>query len=223
LPKLSAVVLGDARGTPRPVPLRDTVWVEPAVPPALSVKVRVAALAPVALGVKLTVMEQLPPAATEPLQLFVSLKSPVFVPVMAMLLMVSVPVPEFDRVNAGLLTVVFTGVLLKTSLVVDKVACGVPVPVPFSETVCVEPATPLALSVTTRLPDREPVDCGVNVTLIVHDELAATEVPQLLVCPKFPDVAMLAILNGPVPPLVSDTVIAVLVVPTVWLGNVSAV
>ena len=59
--------------------------------------------------------------------------------------------------------------------------------------------------------------------MIVHDELAATEVPQLLVCPKFPDVAMLAILNGPVPPLVSDTVIAVLVVPTVWLGNVSAV
>jgi hypothetical protein len=67
-------------------------------------------------------MEQLDPGCTEPLQLFVSPKSAAFVPVMVMPVMVNTPVPPFVKVNAGLLTVVFTGVLLKISLDADSVA-----------------------------------------------------------------------------------------------------
>ena len=222
-PKLTVLWFRVAWGTPRPVPLSDTVCVDPAVPLALSVNVRVADRDPVALGVKLTVIKQFDPAARDPLHVLVSLKSPAFVPVMVVLVIESGPVPPFVRVNAGLLTVVLTGVLLKTSLVVDSAACGIPVPVPLSDTLWVEPVTPVALSVTVKEPVSVPVDCGSKVALIVQNEPAASEVPQLFVSAKFPDAAILVMVSAAVPPFVSVTGIAVLVVFTVWLAKVSDV
>ena len=52
------------------------------------------------------------------------------------------------------------------------------VPVPVRLTVC---GLPLALSVMLSEAVRLPVAAGVNVTLMVHLALAATELPQVLV------------------------------------------
>jgi hypothetical protein len=84
--------------------------------------------------------------------------------------------------------------------------------VPLRLTVC---GLPLALSVMLSVPVREPVAVGVKVTLIVQVALAATLVPQLLVWAKSPLAAMLEMLNAPVPLLVSVSVCAALVVPTI--------
>ena len=59
----------------------------------------------------------------------------------------------------------------------------------------------LALSVTVIEPVREPVAVGVNVTLIVHDELAARLEPQALVWEKSPLTAMLEIVSAVLPEL----------------------
>ena len=80
------------------------------------------------------------------------------------------------------------------------------VPVPERLAVC---GLPLALSVTVKDAERAPVALGVNVTLIVQLELAASDVPQLLVCSKspllVPVTAMLEILNAVPPEFVSVT------------------
>jgi len=79
---------------PVPVPLRVTVC---GLPVALSATESVAVRAPLVVGVNVTVMEQVPPlAATFELveQVLVEMaKSPLFVPVIEMLLNVSAPVP----------------------------------------------------------------------------------------------------------------------------------
>src|SRR5207237_510593 len=66
----------------KPVPLRLIVC---GLAGALSVMLMAAVRLPAAPGVKVTLMVQLAPAATEPPQLSVSAKSPVLVPVTAML------------------------------------------------------------------------------------------------------------------------------------------
>ena len=53
-----------------------------------------------------------------------------------------------------------------------------------------------ALSVTVRSPVSPPMMLGVNVTEMVHLELAGTLVPQLLVWAKFPLVVMLEMARG---------------------------
>jgi hypothetical protein len=81
-----------------PVPLTDTLC---GLPVALSVMVMAPVQAPVAVGVKVTRMGQLAPAARLPPQVFVSLKSLVW-----MLVIVSVAVPELLNVTVcGLLLV----------------------------------------------------------------------------------------------------------------------
>ena len=62
---------------------------------ALSLIVTVPVRVPVAVGLKVTLMVQLPPAATELPQLLVSVKSPLI----AMLLMVKLAVPPLVRVE----------------------------------------------------------------------------------------------------------------------------
>jgi len=74
-------------------------------------------------------------------------------------------------------------------------------PVPLSEMVC---GLPEALSVMLSVPAPVPVAVGVKVTLTVQLELAATLVPQLLVCAKSPLAVMLERLAAAVP--VFDTV-----------------
>ncbi len=79
-----------------PDPLRVTFC---GLPIALSVIVTFADRFPAAVGVKVTPMLQLAPAATEPPQLFVWAKSPLLVPVTAILLMLSAVLPVLVRVT----------------------------------------------------------------------------------------------------------------------------
>ncbi len=80
------------------------------------------------------------------------------------------------------------------------------VPVPDRLAVC---GLPLALSVTVRVAPRVPVTVAVKVTLMVQFELAANELPQLLVWAKsvmlVPVTAMLEILNAAPPGFESVT------------------
>ncbi len=98
----------------------------------------------------------------------------------------------------------------------EKLICGVPVPVPVSETPWGEPA---ALSDIERLALRLPVAECVNVTDIVQFPLLLKLLPQLFVCEKSPEfvpvMLILLMVNDWLPEFVSVTVLAVLVVLTV--------
>ena len=54
---------------------------------------------PTAVGLKVTLMVQVPPEGTNPLQLSVSEKSPGLGPVKVMLLMISEPPPLFNKLT----------------------------------------------------------------------------------------------------------------------------
>ena len=70
------------------------------LPLALSVTVKVPVRVPVVVGRKVTLIVHLAPAASELPQLLVWAKSPLSAPVMAMLLIESAALPEFERVAA---------------------------------------------------------------------------------------------------------------------------
>jgi hypothetical protein len=95
---------------------------------------------------------------------------------------------------------------------------AVSVPVPERLTVC---GLPRALSVILTEALRLPLAEGVNVTLIVQEEPAATHLPHVLVSAKLvrlvPLTTMLDIINVALPVLRRLTVRALLVLPTVWL------
>src|SRR5579859_251761 len=139
---------------------------------ALLVMVRVPVRAPPAVGLKVTVIAQVPPAGTLA-QLSVWVKSPLT----ATPVTLAALVPE-------LVTVTVCGLAEDPTTVPanDKLAGLAPstgpgaVPVPERLTVLV---TPPAL--TVRLPVRLPVAVGLNVTFTVHEPLAAIDEPQLLV------------------------------------------
>jgi len=127
-------------------------------------------------------------------------------------------------------TVIVTGVLTAPCATVTVVGAalsvksgGVFVPVPVSVTVW---GLPAALSVMVNVPGRVPVAVGVNVTLIVQFAFAASvagSVPQVFVCAKSPEVAIVLIVKLPVPVFVSVTVCAGLVVLSSWLLKVRVV
>jgi hypothetical protein len=79
-----------------PVPVKLTVC---GLPAALSEMLRVPLRVPVAVGVKVTVIVQSAPAATELPQLLVSAKSPALVPVTARLAILKMALPVLDRVT----------------------------------------------------------------------------------------------------------------------------
>lgn len=89
-------------------------------------------------------------------------------------------------------------------------------PVPDRAAFC---GLPVALSVTEIAAERAPVANGLNVTLIVQLDEAASEVPQVLVSAKslafVPVTAMLVMVNAVVPSLVRVTVLTALLTPTV--------
>jgi len=87
-----------------PVPVKLTVWVLPVAPLLLSVMVSVPVRVPAALGVKVTLMVQEPPAVTLLPQLLASEKSPL----MATLATESAKPPLLDRVTTCGLLVEFT-------------------------------------------------------------------------------------------------------------------
>jgi hypothetical protein len=101
-----------------PDPVRLTVC---GLPLALSVMVRVPLRVPVAVGVKVTLIAQVEPAATPLPQLFVSAKSPV----VAMLEKCTGVVPLLVKVTACAALVVPTAWLANVKLVVDCESAGV--------------------------------------------------------------------------------------------------
>ena len=109
-------------------------------------------------------------------------KSPLLVPVMAMLVIVSAELPEFVSVTAWAALVVLTTWFPNESEAGERLT-GELVPVPVTLAVC---GLSLALSVTVRVALRVPVAVGLNVRLIVQLDPAATLEPQLLVCAKSP-------------------------------------
>lgn len=97
---------------------------------ALSVMVTVPVRVPVAVGWKVTLMVQLPPAVTEPPQLLVWAKSPLI----ATLVIVRAVVPLLVRVEVKALLVCPTVVLGKVREAGDTLAVGVVTPVPVRAT-----------------------------------------------------------------------------------------
>jgi hypothetical protein len=82
-----------------PVPVKPTFCVLPATLPLLSVTTSVALRLPAAAGVKVTLIEQLPPAATELPQVLVWAKSLALVPAIARLVIFKAALPVFVRVT----------------------------------------------------------------------------------------------------------------------------
>src|SRR5580658_1560314 len=115
LPKLRLVAERFRPGAV-PVPLRVT---DCGLPAALSVMVTLAVWLPLAAGVKVTLMEQLAPAARELPQVLVWAKAPLLVPVMAMLVMVMATVPVLLNVTVCAALVVPTFWLPKLRLVAE--------------------------------------------------------------------------------------------------------
>ena len=161
---------------PPPVPVSATDW---GLLDAVSVKLRVADRAPVAVGLKTTVAVQLAEAAKlAPQVLDEMLKSPEFVPVMASLLMVMEALPRFLSVVVcdGLEDPTFT--LPKARLVGLTLAPLVDVePVPVRVAVC---GLLLVVSEIESVAVRVPVVPGLNTTVTVQLADAARLAPQVL-------------------------------------------
>jgi len=143
----------------------------------LSLTERVAVRDPAAVGLKVTLIVQFPPAARLEPQVLVCAKSPGFVPVRLMLLMVSVAFPLLLNVTALAPLVVKFNCAEKVRDVGERPAVG-PTPVPVREAVC---GLPEALSLTDKVALRDPAAVGLKVTLIVQFPPAATLEPQVLV------------------------------------------
>jgi hypothetical protein len=195
-----------------PVPMRLT---DCGLPEALSVMLRVPVRVPEAVGLKVTLMLQLAPAATELPQLSVSAKSPLA----EILVIVKLTVPVLVSVTVCAALVVPTVWLANVNEEAERLTVVVgAVPVPVRLTVC---GLPEALSVMLKVPVRVPEAVGVKVMLMVQLAPAATELPQLSVSAKSPLGEILVIVRAALPVLDSITVCAALVVPTVWLAKVS--
>jgi hypothetical protein len=149
-------------------------------------------------------------------------KSPAFVPVIPMLLIVSAAPPVLVRVTfcAALVVPVFW--FPKAMLGALRLTAGAgATPVPLRATLC---GLSPALSVTVRLADRAPEFAGAKETLTVQELPAPSEVGQAFVWEKSPGLVpvnpMVLIASAPVPLFVSVTDCAALVVPVVWLPKV---
>ena len=141
-----------------------------------------------AVGVKVTLISQPALAATEPVQVLVSAKSPLVVMVRG----VSTPAPVLvsRSVSGGL--AVETVCPAKLRLVVESVTTGAS-PVPLRVTVW---GLLPALSVSVSAPVRLPAAVGVKVTLISQPAPAATEPAQVLVWAKSPLVVIVRGVRG---------------------------
>jgi hypothetical protein len=205
---------------PMPVPDRLTDCWLPATLLLLSVMFKEAVRLPVAVGVNVTLIVQLPLAASELPHVVVSPKSPGLAPANAMLLMDRATFPVLFSVKVWAPLVVPRFWLLKVRLVVVTPAMGA-LHVPVRFTVC---GLPPALSVMLTEAVRLPRATGVNVTLIVQLPFTATEVPHVLVTPKLPAsvpvAPMLVMAKLVFPVLVRVTDCAALVVPGFGLVKV---
>lgn len=194
-------------------------------PAALSVTVSVALKLVTDAGVKVTVIEQIDPAASDVPQLLVSEKSLGLAPPMVMLLMVSAALPVFDSVAAcEALLVPLVVLKLSEAGVSEAMGAGGAVPVPLSVTPC---GDPVALSVTETEAVSLPGIVGANFTAMVQVAFAAKGLvlTQLSLSTKFaalvPVTAIAVTKSGAVPEFFRTTFCAVLVVPSVWLPKLS--
>lgn len=159
------------------MPVTLTVCWLPAVLLLLSVMTSEAERVPVAVGVNLTLIVQLPLAATDPPHVLVWEKSPGLVPLKAMFVIVRATLPVLFNVNVCAVLVEPRFWLLNVRLEVVVPAMGA-FPLPVSVRIC---GLPLALSAMLNDPVRLKIPPGVNVTLIVQVPLGASGLVQLLV------------------------------------------
>lgn len=173
-------------------------------------------LLPAAVGVNVTLMAQLAPAAKLVPQVLSCAKSPVD----TMLAMVKALEPVLLNVTVCGALVVPKDWLEKVRLVTDKLTTGTGRPSPASKTVC---GLFAALSVMVTVPYRLPSAVGVKVTDIVQAIPGATLDPQVLSWAKSPLTAMDVMLKAELPVLVRVTGWAALVLPTTWPTKVKLV
>ena len=177
----------------------------------LAVMITEALLEPVVVGVNVAVMVQLAPAARLLPQVLASLKSCGSVPPNKILLMVKVAVPVFVMVTVWGALVTPTFSFPNGRPAVDKLIFGC-VPVPDKGNSWVGGT---AVSATYTVPVINPEPSGVNVTLIVHEPPAGTQLPHLLFSLKDgPDNVMLLMPKLVLPLLVRVTFNGWLLVPT---------
>ena len=196
-----------------PVPVRVT---DCGLPVALSVILIEAERLPLAAGVNVTLIAQLPFAASEVPQALICAKSPLFVPVTDMLVRVKLALPVLVKVTDCEALATPTGWFPKATLDGERLTLAL-APVPVKPTLCTLAATLLLLSVMFKEAARLPIEVGANVTLMVQLPPAASELPQVVVLPKSPALAparaMLLRVRAAFPVLFSVTVWAALVVP----------
>jgi hypothetical protein len=130
---------------------------------------------PVAVGVNVTVIVQLAPAAILLPQVLVSAKSPAFVPVMLIAVKFNWAVSIFVKVTVFGGLVVPTGTFPKARDFVDKLT---KVPVPLRATACGLAGSESLMASTAFL---KFFAVGVNVTEIVQLALGGNDAPQVLV------------------------------------------
>ncbi len=206
-------------GAVEPPPVSGTLC---GLPGALSAMVSAAKRVPDALGVKMTLMVQLSPAATDE-QLFVCEKSAALVPVIVMFVTVKGPAPLLVRVTGDAELGVPTGALGKLRLVGLRLTAGWRIPVPLSGTAC---GLFGALSVMLIAATRAPAAVGVNDTIIVQGGAPPTIVPAqvfpaMAKSPLFAPVsATLVMVSAALPVLVRLTVCEPLVELMGWSANV---
>ncbi len=200
-----------------PVPLSAMIWVPPL---ALSVMVITPVRTPLAVGVNVTAMVQLPETATgdvaEQLVLGSSAKSPEAIRE----LMVRALLPVLIKVTDCAVAVVPITVLPKVRLEGFSDTPGA-VPLPVRVMVCVPP---LASSLMVTTPVRVPLAVGVNVTAMVHVLATATgdEIEQVVLGSKAksPLASSAVMVRGLLPELVNVTDCVAAVVPTTVLPKV---
>src|SRR3989442_800853 len=213
-----------------PVPVRVIVC---GLPGASSTMFSVALRIPVASGVKLTLIVQLAPGATEPAPLGQVLpaakaKSAACAPVMVMLVRFSGASPLLVSVTFCAALVVPTRCSPNALLVAESVAVGGVTPGPVSDTDC---GLPPASSVMVTVAVRALAAVGVKVGLRTQLAPAASVAPLMQVVPEasakspalVPPSTAVAMLRGAVPLLVRATVCTGLGVLTRWVPKVRLV
>jgi len=195
----------------RPVPERGTICGE--FVPA-SVIVIAPEIAPVTVGLNVSLIVHVPPLLRLPVHVFeAEAKSPLDVIEIAV-----------DWLPVFFTVIVFCALADPTTVAVNASLVGVivittgAVPVPVSFTVCGEFD---AVSVTVNEPVRVPVVRGVNVTVTVQLAAAISVVGQLFVCAKSPVAAETVSGVDTLPEFFTVTALPALVVFMVCAANVS--
>ncbi len=194
-------------------------------PVALSFTSTVAVYAAAAAGLNSSVMVQLAATARLAAQLLLSTKSVGLVPASEIVTPVNAAVPLLVSVTVLAALVVVSACVAKASLVALKVTFGaVAMPVPVSAMVC---GDPVALSFTSTVAVYAAAAAGLNSSVMVQLAATARLAAQLLLSIKsvglVPASETVTPVSAAVPLLVSVTVLAALVVASVWLPNASLV